>query len=161
MRKKTEKSATKWVQKTISTNTLPPCTSHPQPRTMTSQEPCQIDDLCESVGLAGLAFEMELEEHAPHCSILFCRTPSGPCHDDVSYSEPRGSDDAMHEASVLCSPASPDTTCPSWQTELRSWHQASSSDSDAEGDAEYSHARRWVEYISRHPQERKSRHARR
>jgi hypothetical protein len=143
---------------------------------MTPQEPCRIEDLCESVGLAGLAFEMELEEHAPHCSILFCRTPSGPCHEDVRcrYSEPRGSDDAMHETFGLYSQASPDTTCPSGQMEQLETEQslsgrctestrcpvasklsvvarspsiilqASSSDSDAEGDAEYVHARLWA-----------------
>ena len=36
---------------------------------------CDTDS--EPVGLAGLAFEMELDERSPpHCSILWCRTPS-------------------------------------------------------------------------------------
>ena len=113
---------------------------------------CDTDS--EPVGLAGLAFEMELDERSPpHCSILWCRTPSqalsscdasdsggehGTEHDEdetACCSKPvrhcAMDDGAMHDASTLSSPGSPETACP------RAPRRSSSA---AEEDAEYLHA---------------------
>ena len=107
------------------------------------------------VGLAGLAFEMELDERSlPHCSILFCRTPSqalSSCDASDSGSE-RGTeqdedeaaccsepvrrcavdDEAMHDASTPSSPGSPEAACPR--------ARRSSGCPAAEDDAEFMHA---------------------
>ena len=113
---------------------------------------CDTDS--EPVGLAGLAFEMELDERSPpHCSILWCRTPSqalsscdasdsggehGTEHDEdetACCSKPvrhcAMDDGAMHDASTLSSPGSPETACP---------RAPRSSGSAAEDDAEFMHA---------------------
>ena len=98
--------------------------------------------------------QMELDERSPpHCSILWCRTPSqalsscdasdsggehGTEHDEdetACCSKPvrhcAMDDGAMHDASTLSSPGSPETACP---------RAPRSSGSAAEDDAEFMHA---------------------